>query len=810
MAAAVARAPALVGGFGGMPGYGGRNDVSSMANTVPGAQAQFAALSDPNRMINNGYVFDQQSSNVGYPGIGTDLRVLDGNGTTLVGRNEHAYQDQLQKTFKTEGLTFDDVHHQMKLGLVALMLKRTVESMDPINDMYPTIEAKDPSDFLRDIPMQTFNPGIALEQPDLGVPTMLTESADLIRAGMTRYAIGQMNGMWYGFTPEAARNAAPRLAQLMASFDNALLVRVYGEMARIISPRSIYTHYGIRDQSYNPLDAFRRLVLAAASQFGMVGKDPRMAGNMLRTMFTRSLSEVQAKFNYVLAPPGFSLFAADAPSLQDPNLVTQKRADGTYEGTAKPMDPVFRGVKTGVAASIPKSASVTVHPLIHTCTFGLFNTIGDARVITQIPAALYRSIAMDVRVYDLQHDQPRRISYMDALVASGLFGLQNQADAEENVREFLHHDSPIGSAYAIALRQRIKPAIGAEDQLTLLHLCKVNKLDLYMKQILVNNARAQELKRPGFTAAAINATLVRAENLPVIAGSQFAPCDAILGISLRSMTLATFRLFLDSDVPIPIPLVLNRPTIAADMGNVIGADVSDGIGRTLRTPKITTTTTELRQVAVNHVVCHMGVITIHPERVIPAYNVIPVQYLGGGGVEIVDNYDKSAMERFRTRLASAQKRGRRLDNQLTKTMIVIPAFAEEIERLSSARVLSLDPNLVNYGADERPADASHPTDPDHTHNLALCMGNPIRRLFYGSNGIVMPDAQARMNFSLADAFTLNTTSTMGWQQTAALGATTFAFTETTPCQIFGASGEFGLRARLFSGEGLPQSMVCAT
>jgi len=767
------------------------------------AQAQFAALSDPNRISAQGFVYDGAHANVGAPRFGSDMGAIAAMTPTYYGQNKYAHIDTRPTVYKTEGQTFADVHH-LQTAFIESIVCILAEDDFIGTRMYPLVPI---DSIVKEISIRitTYNPGIALPTPDLGVPTMLTEQTNVITGGLKRHSIGQVQGLWYGMTDEAMKSAAPRMAQLHGAFNSARLLRCYDEIYRHASPESVYTMFGIRYGTQDPVEAFRRLQIAAARNFGMCGKNVQTAGMALRKFFEDVLSERRCKFTGVLAPPAFSNFGIDADALSNPMVTSQNRIDATFNGTIAPMDPVVRGVEVGIAKPIPTSANSKVTPLIHVSTNGLVNPIGDPQVIQSCPPESYRSPMMDVRVRCHDNDRVVPVSYGEVLRKSGLFAAAGGAFGVGSV---------VGTQYLNALRARAGLAQGAPP--TMGDLVRVNDLERYFEALFPQAVGGNAVggyfatKRLRFTPAALTATLV--QGAPAIAGAPAArnlgavlvTYDDFKAIELPHTTLATFELMLANDIPVPIPFVLFRPTVVSEMGHVIGMDLgagSDdpGIGVAAQTPEITTTTTTLRQLATNNIVAHIAVVTTHPERLATAYDVIPINYVGGGGAGVADITNPATVTAFRAHVTTAGGSSR--DANLPYAMIPIPVFARELASILASQVFTIGPHV---GTPDMAAYAQGtPLAENQVHKLTCAMAPVFFNRFFNRVGVMSREDQIRANFSHNGTFTLNSSGVIGLTVRPVLQAGgTILFSDVLDDGYLGKSTDTGLLSNFYGGRGI--------
>lgn len=821
------------------------NPLAAYANAVPRAAAQMGALNDPGRQYNHGYIYDGAAAAVGQSMFGSDLSHM--NSSISSRENPQASLLRRPQAFNTELDTFEKRMATFSNYIDNFLVVRAENSV-LLSRIFPqrVVDDIDALDMTRRV--ITFEPGIALEQPDLGVFTLLKEHTEVHQTTGRRFAIGQMNGMWYGFTREAEEKQIYRVMQLAASFDHRLMLECFGELARVCSIANVYKYHGINNTQADPLDAYRRLTLAAASHFALTGKDPVMAAATLRSYFTRALTEVNASLDLVYGPMGTTELGKDAPILQNPGDVSQKRADDMYNDKTTAMEPLTRGVTYADAEPVPIAHKKNMHCLTHAATFGVYNAINDARRINMIPPDLYQTVAAGGQVYDFEIDAPVLLQYKDVLDAAGMFSTANVATYGATPSPSFGADTAaFGRAYletllehVNALRPAAEPAL-AIDALTLSHLLQMNKFDTKFAEMFpegVNNAAGDnpangvhsvalanagvaftgKPMRARFTVSALRNTLVRADPAyPAFAGNEGQRAAALAaanpnipsiqfmnGIPLRRMTLATFHLLLSCHIPVPIPFVLNRPSISADMGTILGMDTSrGGIGVAARTRPVQTVTAETRQLSAVHMNCHMKVEAIHPECVIGAFNVVPVAYNGGGGTTLVNNANPEHAAAFRTRLSA---RGVRNNGaQVNATMIATPVTQGELEALMSSRVLALGPEFIARGGD-RGIQPTHPIPRASVHKCTFAVATIALSKFWNSNCVVMPNGGAMDNFSINGTNALNSTSTLGWQCMPELGPHgTYVYPDSsiTQCQIFGPSRSDGIIASVFRGRGIP-------
>lgn len=788
------------------------NAVGRAAGAAPAAaQAQFAALNDGGRMRALGFVHDAGHANVGAPRFASDFSALGSMTPTYYGHNKYAHIDGRNVVYKTEGQTFADVHH-LQTAFIESVVCVLAEDDFVGQHMYPLVPI---DSIVKEISIRvtTYNPGVALQQPDLGVPTMLTERTDVITGGLKRHAIGQVNGLWYGMTEEAMRAAAPRMAQLHGSFTSARLMRCYDEIYRHASPESVYSMFGIRYGAQDAVESYRRLHVAAARQFGMCGKDVPTAGMALRKFLEDGLAERRCTLTGVLVPPSFMNFAIDANALSNPTQTSQSRIDSTYNGTSTPFDPVKRGVLVGVAKPIPISSEVRMNPLIHTATVGLYNPIGMPSVVMACPPEYFRSPIMDIRVRCHENDCMVTIRYLDVLKKSGLFS------PPQNGHRVLGAGSTIGGAFIDALRARTELPNGVQMP-RMGDLIRVNGLDSYFEALfptVLNGVAVGGFfgtKRTRFTPAALAQTLHNAAVAGVLdgRGRNSVTYDEFSQIPLDRVTLEMFELMHASDIPIPIPFVLFRPSIVSEMGHVIGMDLGHGsddpgIGRAAQTPEITTTTTTLRQLATNHIVAHIAVVTTHPERLITAYNVVPVNRVGGGAAAVADISSPATIAAFRTHVSTAGRSSRNTESGLPFSMLPIPVFSAELDNIMASHVFTIGSHVGH--ADTQAFANAAPLAPANVHKLTCAMAPVILNRFYSRAGILSREAQERANFSHADTFTLNTTGVIGLTVTPTVQAGgSIAFTDVIEDEILGSSTASGLLQNFYSGRGITTVAPC--
>ena len=602
---------------------------------------------------------------------------------------------------------FEDKRHVQDEWMTNMVLKvveqDTVEAAGAdsiLGGIYRVVTAE-PGTTIQ-IQTDVYYAGVAGEQPDFGTAYMLPRSTNRRGYGMSRFAVGIYDGMWYSMSDEWAEQLPYRMDQIRNSFTRVAILRCLHDLCSIQYEVDWWTQYGLACNPLTCVDKEEALTIAArhhARQFGILGRKGARGFRHVADVTSKGLRTRGYELTAVFGPPGLETFGLRADIDTDPKTNTEAQANAAAAGRP-PMNEL--GVRVLVAKPLKVGANAPPYiPLVHQATIGLVHYMMPPERIRRSGRGEWQAGCANPSIYDFKLDDWAKVNYLEAVRKSGIFRV-----AANGRVEGASPLSQMGTDFFNAVSAEIRAAdqqIGRNADVTVEHYLRHHQL--------YHDLNKTAATRVDFAAR----------------------WGGILATSLLNLTYGVFEQLDMNDVPPPFPIMLLRPNITFMMGSLVGLDLRDAIGICMMSGMTSTSTVEARQATLSQVNQFIGVVQTRGRAVEFVYNVVPVEYQLGGCTKMFDLTNDVEVASFR-----------HFGKKQTQVPSIIPVMLtpDECERLSRNRAVAprppIDVNDVNRRGDASSVFAFKLADHIQKRFFARSAVSP-GDFFRGANHVLVPN-----------------------------------------------------------------------
>jgi len=510
-----------------------------------------------------------------------------------------------------------------------------------------------------------FNVTPATIQPDMGTATTFDDSESMFSIGTTRIAKAKQFGTYWAMEASSAEWLKEFANQMLSAFELTIATMCYEALLAVYTPARCIAEHGVHMDpttlTVSPED-FVRMRREEAELFGVVNKDPANAAHVLLAAADRAMENSSHRTTVLMVGEAMQYRRMGLP-IPPVSEVGEARAEKMRSGDPIISDDLTsRGVEQMIVPrNFVGSNRRPYDPFLKQMALGKFCTTPCWRTIERMGIE-YRRGSADPTIIDYDADSYATLSHADAIHASGLLSVAN--DAVYTGMAALFAASVTGATIGDWYAQSDVPPVA------------INILEHVLR-----STDAATLGSPwtgGVAGQGAPGDVVPAVRVGIAdaAGDRVA---AFRGLSLRVLfTKQCFNWYQNNHIPYPVSLVCSRFGISVATENILAIDATTPIGVVYSTGIDSITSNSINQYGTVLCVSHTGAGVVDPSAVALLANPFVRAYIGGGNTRMLDNAASVASQR-------SKERGRVFDAHT----VVVPVTFKQLCAVQTTRVFTL-------------------------------------------------------------------------------------------------------------------------